>query len=167
MRKFTTCVILTIASLSGFAQGSLDALEASRGLECAKIGGIVVKDEIKNFNPYALKSRINEFELSPDGCKVGDIPIDFISVWATDLVIDRVTFLVSKRNKNACFNYLVKEFGEPECVGDVYFWKSPNITLTFRMNPQRSAIKKKGQGLGMFWQTSKFEKTLQAIQYAN
>lgn len=94
-------------------------------------------------------------------------PLDFISVWATDLIIDRVSFLVSKDNKEECFNYLVSQYGTPDTVRDMYVWKSSSTTLTFRMNPQRAAIRKKGQGLGVFWRTKDFEKLLQEVQETN
>jgi len=163
MRRFALCLLLALVSLSGRCQGSVDALDASKGLECAKIGGMVFRDDVENFNPYSLKSRINEFELNTDGCMVGETPVEFISVWATDLIIDRVKFLVGKNDKQDCFNYLVAEYGSPECVRDMYVWKTPTITLTFRMNPQRSAIRKKGQAIGVFWRTSDFEKTLNTL----
>lgn len=163
MRRIALCLLLALVCLSGHCQGSVDALDASKGLECAKIGGMVFRDDVEKFNPYSLKSRINEFELNTDGCMVGEIPVEFISVWATDLIIDRVKFLVSKNNKQDCFNYLVAEYGSPENVRDMYVWKTSTITLTFRMNPQRSAIRKKGQAIGVFWRTSDFEKTLNTL----
>lgn len=163
MRKFCTLLSLILSCASLCAQGSLDALEASKGLGTVKIDGMVFKDEIVNFNPYALKSRINEFELSTDGRNIDDIPIDFISVWATDLIINRVSFFIGKRHKEECLRVLSRLYGNPEIVRDMYVWKTPTITLTFRINPQPAAVKKKGQGLGIFWRTDDFERTLQQV----
>ena len=167
MRKLSVILALFLACVPIFAQGSLDALETAKGIGTIKIGGMVFKDEVQNYNPYSLKSRINEFKIVPDGLNIGEIPIDFISVWATDLIIDRVSFLVSKGNKEECFDHLVKQYGTPEIVRDMYVWKSDSTTLTFRMNPQREAIRKKGQGLGVFWRTTEFEKLLQEVQQTN
>lgn len=167
MRKFCVILALVLACVPIFAQGSIDALEASKGIGTVAIGGMVFKDDVQNFNPYSLKSRINEFDISPDGQNIGETPLDFISVWATDLIIDRVSFLVSKDNKEECFNYLVSQYGTPDTVRDMYVWKSSSTTLTFRMNPQRAAIRKKGQGLGVFWRTKDFEKLLQEVQETN
>lgn len=167
MCRFWAVLAFALACVPIFAQRSIDALETSRGVGTVTIDGMVFKDDIQNFNPYSLKSRVNEFEILLDGRCIGKTPLEHLSVWATDLIIDRVTFLVSKEYKEECFKHLVNQYGAPDTVLDMYVWKSLSTTLTFRINPQRAAIRKKGQGLGVFWRTKDFEKLLQEVQDSN
>lgn len=159
MRDFV--LLLCLVSFSCvFAQGNLEQLETDKGFGTVKIGMMVFLEDYETPPAPVVLSRINEFSLLKDKAIWGNVKLDGVSVWAQDLIIDRITMLVGSKGKDTFFQFLVDSYGNPEIIRDMFVWKTPTITLSYRANPQRAAIKKKGQGLCVIWKTSEFQNIL-------
>lgn len=162
MRKYLIgAFIFSWLALSA-QQGNLERLETDKGFGTTKIGMMLFVEDYQAPDPTAVKSRYNEFSLLKEKAIIGGIQLDNVTVWAHDLIVDRISMLVAKDDKDAFLHYAVEQYGNPEMVLDMYVWKSPEITLSFRANPQKSAINRKGQGLGIFWRTTDFEHILES-----